>query len=209
MARHRFRSQPSLQRSSGPTVPAVAALSLIAAIGVGGGVLVGRFLETLPAAPVSAHNAGPADRVATSAPAVSAQTLDAPAAAPQTAAVEAPTEPAAPAPPVVKIKTKPSTRAARPAHVASLPTVRQPTAQEQWEQQRIDYEIARSAYDASERQEGFRWAQRNNVRVPRYCRAAAQPASFVEGCMSYLRPGRSKAAETPPTPDESRGSDEG
>ena len=214
MARHRYRSQPSLQRSGGPTVPAVAALSLIAAIGVGGGVVVGRFLENLPA-PVPGHNAGPIARVADGTPVAVDQPAAALAApAPQAAVAQAgaepdvQTEPAAPS--VVRVKTKtPAHRPQRATHTSSLPLAKPPSAQEQWEQQRVDYEIARAAYDASEREEGFRWAQRNNIRVQRYCRAAAQPASFVEGCMKYLRPARNKSAATPQPPSESHASDEG
>lgn len=195
-------------------MPAVAALSLIAVIGVGGGAFVGRFLENLPDQPASVHAAAAAAaRPARPSPGAIDQALVASAAPPTPDAAEAAAAEAAaeadestPAPMRLKVKTAP-----RPAHVshAPFPALKPQTPQEQWEQKRVDYEIARAAYDANEREEGLRWARQNNVRVPRYCRAAAQPDAFVQGCLSYFRPGGKKAAETPPSPTEERGSDEG
>ena len=58
-------------------------------------------------------------------------------------------------------------------------------ARSQWERQREEYERARFAYQARERQEGFRWARQNRVSVGRYC--DQRTAAFAEGCRDYLR----------------------
>lgn len=195
-----FRSQPTLQRSRGPAAPAVVALSLIGLVGVGGGALVGRFLANLPEARPIAQRAAPSDRAALAPPEPAA----APAETPSAQAAAAPVEAAARAPPVKTVKARTLARATHAPHASGFPTARPQTPREQWEQQRIDYEIARAAYDANERQEGYRWAQQNKVRLARYCHAAAQPDAFVEGCMTFLRPERKRSAETPP-----RSADEG
>jgi hypothetical protein len=202
MARHRFRSQPSLQRSGAPAVPAAAALALIAVVGVGGGAFVGRMLLNLPAGAPAAETASRLERMATAAVAHAPPGVGAAAAPPPVVIADLPPPvlaAAAPArsPPRTLRKAKTPARPVAATHAAASPAAAQPTPQQRWEQQRIDYEVARAAYDANERQEGFRWAQRNNIRFQRYCRAAEQPAAFVEGCMNYLRPARSNTAETP------------
>src|SRR6185437_6519357 len=81
---------------------------------------------------------------------------------------------------------------------APAPVAKPLSPQEQWEQQRHDYEIARAAYDTNERSEGFRWAQQNKIRLPRYCRAAEQrDPAFVEGCMGYLNRAQSRGSDRP------------
>lgn len=206
MPSHRFRSQPTLQRSRGPAVPAVLALSLIGVVGVGGGALVGRFLANLPEARPIAQRAAPSDRPALAPPGPVAAPAETPPPALAQAATAAPVEPAARATQARTLKVRALAPATHAPHASGFPTARPQTPREQWEQQRIDYEIARAAYDANERQEGYRWAQQNKVRLARYCHAAAQPDAFVEGCMTFLRPGRKRSAETPPAP---RSADEG
>ena len=49
------------------------------------------------------------------------------------------------------------------------------------ERQQRDYEAAKSKYDASEREEGYRWAKSNRVRIARYCRTTARRTdAFME-----------------------------
>jgi hypothetical protein len=114
-------------------------------------------------------------------------------------------------PPVVLAKTRPpSRRIARAAGPAALPALKPLSPQEQWERQKIDYEIARAAYDQNERSAGYRWAEQNNIKVQRYCRLAAQRTSaFAEGCTSYLQAARKPRAPddkaippSPPQPDQ-------
>jgi hypothetical protein len=60
------------------------------------------------------------------------------------------------------------------------------------ERQQRDYEEAVARYDASEREEGYRWAKSNRVRAARYCKTTARRTdAFMEGCLSFV----SKASE--------------
>ncbi|WP_133255002.1 hypothetical protein [Phenylobacterium hankyongense] len=123
---------------------------------------------------------------------------------PAATTVQATPEPQAAPPPVVKLKAPTPARVARVARTAkppSYPTFKPMTTQEQWERQQLDYERARHAYDADERREGYRWAQQNNIKVKRYCAAAEQRSpAFVDGCMDYLRPSKTKAPDEPREP---------
>jgi len=171
MARRQFRSQPTLQRSGGRTPVALVSLCLIAGAGLGLGAVVGT-ISTTPSAGRADHLAVAAlDSPATAAaarprappPAASAAPTPGVATLQRVAAVAAAHAPARKARPV----------AARPAHKDEAAGEDKPLSpQEQWARQRHDYDIARAAYDASERNEGFRWAQQNRIRSPRYCRVA-------------------------------------
>jgi hypothetical protein len=71
------------------------------------------------------------------------------------------------------------------------------------ERQQRDYEVAKSKYDASEREEGYRWAQSNRVRVARYCRTTARRTdAFMEGCLAFVgrAPEARSAAGAAPQP---------
>jgi len=190
MSRHRFRSQPALQRSGDRQSFRLVGIALLAVVGIGSGLLVGRqSLERAPAV-VGTYPGSSTDKPATAgSPAPAAPSA---AASPQ-ADLVSPTPRAA----VATVSTKPVTaprlpRKVRP-QVVSAP---EPSAQENWRQQQQDYERARAAYDASERTAGFQWAQQNKIRVVRYCRVAAQRTpAFVEGCLNYLAPGRAKSRE--------------
>lgn len=204
MSRHRFRSQPALQRSNGGAAPSIIGLCLIAAVGVSLGTLGGAWLKDVAQDSLLPRAAQPAARpaVATAAPAPDlARPADAAPTPPP--ALENP-EALASAAPVVRVKARP---AAKPAHRTQPPVyaaVRPLTPQQQWERQRVDYELAQAAYDANERKEGYRWAEENRLRTPRYCRAAQQrTAAFMEGCLSYLRPGRAKPPGPADQPDSS------
>jgi hypothetical protein len=101
--------------------------------------------------------------------------------------------------PVIRAKASVAPRIPRPARAAHSEPAPSITPQQAWEQQQVDYERARAAYDAGERTAGYRWAQQNNIRLQRYCRVAAERTpAFVEGCMNYLRPGRSDSAPQEP-----------
>ncbi|MDB5450835.1 MAG: hypothetical protein JWQ52_1963 [Phenylobacterium sp.] len=205
MARHRYRSQPALQRSSGRTASAILGLGLLAGVALGAGVLVSTLVRGLGPGSDKIQAVAPRDE-----PARLAAPLDTPAAdlppvtppvTPPAATVQAAPEPQASAPPVVRLKAPRPARVARTANPPNYPVFKPMTTQDQWEQQRLDYERARDAYDANERKEGFRWAQQNKIRVQRYCASAQQrSAAFVEGCMSYLRPMKTEAPDRPREP---------
>ena len=189
MSRRRFRSQPTLRRSGGRTPSAILAFSLAAVIGVGAGGLVGVFLRGLedssqrPAAERTAERPPVTAPTAPAGPQLIAQAIPEPSAAP------ARTVKAALAPPPNK------SRPAKPAKIAP-PELAAP--EPDWQQQQREYEVARDAYDANERSEGFRWAQRNRIRVHRYCRAAEQrTAAFVQGCMNYVGSRRATEPDKP------------
>jgi len=55
------------------------------------------------------------------------------------------------------------------------------------ERQQRDYEAAVARYAQSEHAEGYRWAKANQVRVARYCRAAAKRTeAFMQGCLAFV-----------------------
>ncbi len=207
MSRHRFRSQPALQRSGGGRSWALFTLGLIAAAGIGLGAVVGAALKGVAPEPDRIRPQAPIDEPATSAapPPQVAQAPPAPVTVPAAAAQALASSP--PSAPIAhtrtatlvramrKLKPKPSAASAEPARPGEA----------QWEEQRRDYDRARAAYDASERAEGYRWAQQNRIRVERYCRVAEQrTAAFVEGCERYVRaaPAGGRDRSAPPSPDQ-------
>jgi hypothetical protein len=172
------------------------ALSLLAGVGVGAGAVVGNLLRA--SGPPLEHAAAksPIDQPATVAatPPPQAPLVAAAPAAPQNAGVQVAALPQT-APPggrVQKAVARPTPKP-KPVKKISLTPL---SPREQWERQQVDYEIARAAYDANERKEGYRWAQENNIRLQRYCRVAAQrTAAFVDGCLSYSNRGRGDKPE--------------
>jgi hypothetical protein len=113
------------------------------------------------------------------------------------ASVEATSKPRAVAP-VVRVKAAAHARSSRPSRPKPLAAPEPTTSQESWEQQQQDYQRARASYDANERMAGFRWAQQNNIKTVRYCRVASlRTVAFVEGCMNYVRPGRTGGSTKP------------
>jgi hypothetical protein len=70
------------------------------------------------------------------------------------------------------------------------------------ERQQRDYEAAKSRYDAAEREEGYRWAKSNRLRVARYCRTMARRTdAFMEGCLAFIGRGpEAGSAGTAPQP---------
>jgi hypothetical protein len=156
----------------------------------GGGVAIStamRGLDQWANAPQSQ-----VERVASQTPAVAApRAAVLPDEPPQVVAV-ADGEPAREA-----IKPRTAERTPKPAKTQKplLPELGAP--QPKWEQQQQEYELARTAYDASERAEGFRWAQQYKVRMRRYCRdlEKQRTAAFMEGCLQYA------AGVSPPAAD--------
>jgi hypothetical protein len=121
-------------------------------------------------------------------------------AAPQNAGVQAAALPQA-APPGGRLQKAVARPAPKTKPVKKI-TLAPLSPHELWERQQVDYEIARAAYDANERKEGYRWAEQNNIHLQRYCRMAAQrTAAFVDGCLSYANRGRDKP-ESPGASDQ-------
>lgn len=185
MSRRSFRSQPSLQRSGGWR-PSSALLSLagLAVMGLSFGAMVSHLQQDTALG--GQTYGGSALEETAPAPAAPPAPADAAlqAAAP-VLAVPPPQLVAASAPVAAKTATK--ARAARAKPARAQPAA-EPTPQQSWEQQRQDYERAVEAYDASERKEGYRWAQANRIRLNRYCRAAERRTpAFLQGCLSYVR----------------------
>jgi len=108
---------------------------------------------------------------------------------PVPAAQLAPADPAnlaAPEPRLTQAAMLKKARAPKPAKHAE-PQAAPVDAQAQWDKQQNEYQLARTAYDANERAEGYRWARQNKVRTPRYCRALEQQrnTAFMQGCLNY------------------------
>lgn len=179
MARHHFRSQPTLQRSGGGASSSLMGIGLVVVLAIGAGVLVSttfRALDTWanrPAETARAENLTPV------APA------QAPAALAPQLAQAAPEAVAAPPPRIVKATAPKKPRALKSEKAESQAAPADGKAQ--WARQQSDYQLARTAYDANERAEGYRWARQNKVRTPRYCRPLEQQrnSAFMEGCLNY------------------------
>jgi hypothetical protein len=198
MSRHRFRSQPALERSGGRTPSPILGLCLAAGIALGAGALVTTLYRSLaPDEPRSVTQADEPTRLGFMQP---APPMEPPAVARPPASAPAAPEPQASPTPSARVKAGPAP--ARGPHRAKPPTylaLQTPTPQQQWERQRLDYERARDVYDANERQAGYRWAQDNKIKVQRFCRAAQQRTpAFMEGCMSYLRTSETKGQDSRP-----------
>jgi hypothetical protein len=202
MSRHRFRSQPALQRSGGHGPPAIIGLGLLAAAGLAGGALIGNLVHTPGVAPDAAWGVGPTDQPAAVAAAEPKPVPAVPPAAPPAVAVAAAPAPQAAPAELVRAKAAAPARRPRLAKPVRVATAEPAKAPADPAQQQADYARARAAYDADERMAGFRWAQQNNIRIRSYCRIAAQRTpAFVEGCMNYLRPKHGQSADRPPEPD--------
>lgn len=212
MSRHRFRSQPALERSGGRTPPAIVGLCLVAGIALGAGALVTTLYRGFASAPDETRAAAPADEPARLDVARNAPPAEPPPVASPPATVQASLQPQAVPAPVVRPRAPPAphaARAARPAKPPDYAALNPLTQQQQWERQRLDYEHAKDAYDANERSEGYRWAQANRIKVPRFCRVAAQRTpAFMEGCMNYLRP-QTKGLDKPGQSAAPQSSDQG
>jgi hypothetical protein len=198
MARHPYRSQPTLQRSGGRIRFPIVGLSLLGAAAVGIGALitpvltapspppdpVGAALQQAMSAPPPAPPAPPAQE-----PQAEVASADTVSSASTSPAPQPGLAPKGERPPrIVKAKTPVATSIRRRPPASDFSRLSLETPQQRWEEQRSEYEQARRAYDASERVAGFRWAQENRIAAPRHCRVAAQRTSaFMEGCMSYAR----------------------
>jgi hypothetical protein len=207
MSRHRFRSQPTLQRSGGRRSTAVVGVAALALIAVGAGALIGELIRAPAPAPVASYAAGPIDTpptVAATPPPSPVQPMPAP---PQAAVLEAKLASHGAA---SRVPGPKSAKAARPSHRAAPQILAAAAARESWADQQQDYERARAAYDANERVAGFQWAQQNRIRIVSYCRVGAQRTSaFVDGCMNYLAARRSGGSLKPRQPLSAPSRDDG
>lgn len=195
MARHRYRSQPTLQRSSRGVAGTLISLVLLAGVAVGAGALLSPLIASLASNPAETEGRLPDEtfQVATT-----SSPTQAPAPAVQTEIAAPPAET-----PLIEASNpqptaKPQKSAARPARLAKAATtpVKPAAVEESWEKQRREYEAAREVYDANERSEGRRWAEQNRIRIDRHCRAAEQRnAAFVEGCLAYVRSGKTASLQ--------------
>jgi type IV secretory pathway VirB10-like protein len=200
MSRNRFRSQPTLQRSGG---------------GGGFGALIGGLVVLAGAGAIGAYglshfsDRGPAP--VAEAPAISS--VDATLAQVDAAAPlpTGPMAPVAPPPPQAAVAAPDAQPAGLVAVREKKPVKRRPagpqyplaaSAQDAAvvatarEKQQRDYASAIEKYEKSEREEGFRWARDNRIRVARYCRTTGRRTdAFMQGCLAYV--GRSAKA-----PDE-------
>ena len=216
MSRHRFRSQPTLQRSGGGSSTFLV-LGLIAGLGLGLGVLGSRVLRGPEPRPETPAWSTPIDQPATVAASEQPPTAasapapaPAPAAPPQTAALQAPAASPAAAPRAVKVKAHPQARIGKAVKASAVAPMKSADEQKQWAQQKADYDQAKQAYDAKERSEGYRWAQQNRVRAQRNCRIAAQRTpAFGEGCLSYVRTVQMRGGDKPAEPVDVQPSDQG
>ena len=185
MSRHGFRSQPALQRSRETPSLSLLGLGGLIALGLGFGALL-TTLQERPAPGVQTYGAsGLAPAAAGPAPAAIAPAPSPSAAAPPP---QSPPQsaPAAAAPPAARPPARAHPPRARTPH--ARPAAAAPSPQQAWEQQRAAYERALAAYDASEKAEGYRWAQENRIRLDRYCRAAERRTpAFLQGCLGYVR----------------------
>lgn len=192
MARSRFRSQPTLRRSGERASTTLLGFCLVVVTAAGAGALVSMAIRGVD----DWANAPPAriERLARGAPAApSPPPIQAAPTAPQVA------EAVGPAPELTQKPTK--VRSGTPRTSKSPQPLKPLLAelggpQERWERQQQAYEVARVAYDANERAEGFRWAQRNKVRTRRYCQALEQQrtSAFMQGCLAYAAGAKSYEA---------------
>jgi hypothetical protein len=202
MSRHRFRSQPTLQRSGEQGPSAMVGVLILALIGVGAGAWLGQLGRGPAPQAGTGYPATPMDEPMTVAAASPAAQVQPTTAAPQAIVLDEKSgSRGAPPPPVLGAK---ATKSIRPTHsrppqlLAAVTPIR---SQAGWEQQQQDYERARTAYDANERVAGYQWAQQNRIRIVRYCRVAAQRTpAFVDGCLNYLAARRTGGSAKPREP---------
>lgn len=186
MVRNRFRSQPSLQRSSGgvPWGSISVSLAVLATAAALGAYSLAHFRDREPANVAEVRADAPSNVDQALAEVANPPVVSVPAFAPAVEAVPAAqvaAETQRP-PPKRVAKRKPGADAA-PAQAVDDVAV----AAAARERQQKDYEAAVARYDTAERAEGYRWAQANRVRAARYCKTTARRTeAFMEGCLSYL-----------------------
>jgi hypothetical protein len=206
MSRHPYRSQPNLRRSGGRSggrsAFGILGLCLASGIALGAVALVSPlftgfaqdFDTVKSVAPRREHAPHAGAKKPTLVETVTVAQLATDQADPEPQASPPPSpqlavnQGQASRPPILRVKAQTAVRTRRTSTPPNYTVVTPTTPQEQWERQRLDYEHARHAYDASERVAGYRWAQQNKINVQRYCGAAEQrTAAFMEGCMNYVR----------------------
>lgn len=203
MARNSFRSQPSLQRTGdGLGWGALAAgFTLLAGLMAAGTYGVTHLDRSEPMRVVEAPAAAAAPDVELALG--DAASVNAPAAtAPVIARTPVVDPSVAPKPAPAREKSPTKRRSAVAMYETAAAADDAAVAATARERQQRDYEVAKSRYDASERDEGFRWAKSNRVRVARYCRTTAHRTdAFMEGCLAFVsRAPEAKSAGTAPQP---------
>jgi len=208
MSRHRFRSQPTLQRSGERGLSAIVWGAVLTLIAVGMGAWIGELGRGPAPPPAGGYSAGPVDEpMAVAAAPLAPQARPTPA-APQASVFEEKSGSRGAPPQIPGAKATRSTTHRRPPQLLAAVAPIRP--QEGWEQQQQDYERARTAYDANERTAGFQWAQQNRISIARYCRVAAQRTpAFVDGCMNYLAARRTGGSSKPREPVSDPSGDQG
>lgn len=202
MARNSFRSQPSLQRTGeGPGWGALAmGFALVAALGAAGTYGLAqlgdepiRAAEAPAMAPAPDAELALADTPSAGAPAATAPVIE------RTPVVDPKAVQKAAALREKQAAKRRSAVAMYETATAANDAADDATARER---QQRDYEAAKSKYDASEREEGYRWAKSNRVRIARYCRTTARRTdAFMEGCLAFVsRAPEAKAAGVAPQP---------
>lgn len=202
MARNSFRSQPSLQRTGeGPGWGALAmGFALVAALGAAGTYGLAqlgdepiRAAEAPAMAPAPDAELALADTPSAGAPAATAPVIE------RTPVVDPKAVQKAAALREKQAAKRRSAVAMYETAAAANDAADDATARER---QQRDYEAAKSKYDASEREEGYRWAKSNRVRIARYCRTTARRTdAFMEGCLAFVsRAPEAKAAGVAPQP---------
>lgn len=202
MARNSFRSQPSLQRTGeGPGWGALAmGFALVAALGAAGTYGLAqlgdepiRAAEAPAMAPAPDAELALADTPSAGAPAATAPVIE------RTPVVDPKAVQKAAALREKQAAKRRSAVAMYETATAANDAADDATARER---QQRDYEAAKSKYDASEREEGYRWAKSNRVRIARYCRTTARRTdAFMEGCLAFVsRAPEAKAAGGAPQP---------
>jgi hypothetical protein len=200
MSRHRFRSQPTLQRSGERGSWAMVGVIALALIGIGAGALLGELARGPAPPPAQGYSATPMDEPATVAAAPASPQVQPTPAAPQATVPDEKSGSRGASPRVLAAK---ATKPIRPTHRSppQLLAAAAPIGPGSWEQQQQDYERARTAYDANERTAGYQWAQQNRIRIARHCRVAAQRTpAFVDGCLNYLGARRTGGSPKPREP---------
>lgn len=194
MSRNQFRSQPTLQRTGGGGGFGGLLVSFAALAGAGalGAFAMSHFGDQGPSTLAEAPAPAPSD----------VQMALADAATPLPAPVAPlPAAPAATAPTLVAAAAQPAPTLAEAAR-AKRPVKKRPATPQYemaasaddaavtataLERQQRDYAAAMERYEKAEREEGYRWAKQNRVRVVRYCRTTAQRTeAFMKGCLAYV-----------------------
>ena len=203
MTRNSFRSQPSLQRTgNGPGWGALAVgfalLAGLGGVGTYGVTHLGRgeperVAEAPAMAPAPDVDLALADAPSAGAPAATAPVIERTPVVDPTAVQKAA---------AAREKQAAKRRSAVAMYETAAAADDAAIAATALERQQRDYEVAKSKYDASEREEGYRWAKSNRVRVARYCRTTARRTdAFMEGCLAFVsRAPEAKSAGAAPQP---------